>query len=117
MTELGRAGFSVAAPALVVWEGVTPYLTEAAVRATLHRIAAELEPSSIVVFDHLRRKIVAGDVKDQADLASREFVGDLGEPLRFGVDDVLALLYEEGFRRVRTSSFDEACLAEDRHCC
>jgi methyltransferase (TIGR00027 family) len=112
VTELGRAGFSVDAPALVVWEGVTPYLTEPAIRATLRRIASGLAKESVVVFDHLRRKIVAGEVKDEKDLASRDFVGDLGEPLRFGVDDVLPLLYEEGFRRVRTLNFDEACLAE-----
>jgi methyltransferase (TIGR00027 family) len=111
VTELAHAGFSLEQPALVIWEGVTPYLTEPAIRATLRRIASGLAPDSVVVFDHLRRKIVAGAVKDEKDLASREFVADLGEPLRFGVDDVLPLLYEEGFRRVRTSNFDEACLA------
>ncbi len=112
VTELVGADFSTDAVALVVWEGVTPYLTEPAIRATLRRIASGLAEESVVIFDHLRKKIVAGDVKDEKDLASRAFVGDLGEPLRFGVDDVLPLLYEEGFRRVRTLNFDEACLAE-----
>lgn len=110
LTELGRAGFRADREALFVWEGVTPYLSEAAVRATLRRLAEGTHPGSVVVFDHLRRKIVAGDVADANDLRSRDFVGDLGEPLRWGCDDVLPVLYTEGFRRVRTTSFDEACL-------
>ena len=110
LEELVRAGFSTERPALFVWEGVTPYLTETAVRATLRRIAEGAAPASVVVFDHLRKKIVAGDVANARDLQSREFVGDLGEPLRWGTDDALPLLYQEGFRRVRAVSFDEACL-------
>jgi len=107
---LTRAGFHAGEPALFVWEGVTTYLTEHAVRTTLHRIATACEPHSIVGFDHLRRKIVAGDVSDPKDIESRAFVADLGEPLRFGVDDALPLLFEEGFRKVRSRTFDELCL-------
>ncbi len=89
---------------------MTAYLTEAAVRATLRRIAKGTHPASVVVFDHLRKKIVAGDVREKKDLESRAFVADLGEPLRFGIDYPLPLLYEEGFRRVRALTFDEICL-------
>jgi methyltransferase (TIGR00027 family) len=108
--RLAAAGFRPQEPAFIVWEGVIPYLTEPAIRATLRRMAEALHPRSIVVFDHLRRKIVSGDVKDPADLESRVFVDVLGEPLRFGIDDVLPLLYDVGFRRVKTTTFDEACL-------
>ncbi len=110
LDELSGAGFEKEAPAVFVWEGVTPYLTEGAVRATLRRIAEGTDPGSVVVFDHLRKKIVSGDVADSRDLQSRDFVGDLGEPLRWGTDDALPLLYQEGFRRVSAASFDEACL-------
>ncbi len=110
VTELARAGFDAGEPALFIWEGVTTYLTEQAVRATLHRIATACEPHSIVGFDHLRRKIVAGDVSDPRDIESRAFVAELGEPLRFGVDDALPLLFEEGYRKVRSRTFDELCL-------
>ena len=103
-------GFRAEEPAFVVWEGVTPYLTEAAVRATLRRIAHGLDPESVVVFDHLRKNIVLGNVRDAGDLESRAFVASLGEPLKFGIDHVLPLLYDEGFRRIRTTNFDEACL-------
>jgi methyltransferase (TIGR00027 family) len=110
VTRLSAAGFRTDQPAFVVWEGVTLYLTEAAVRSTLRRMAEGLDPESVVVFDHIRKKMVAGTVRDPADLEARAFVEALGEPLKFGIDHVLPLLYEEGFRRVRATDFDEACL-------
>ena len=110
LDRLALEGFDAARPALFLWEGVTPYLTEPAVRGTLRRVAQGTHAASVLVFDHLRRKIVAGDVRDPKDLESRAFVADLGEPLRFGVDYPLPLLYEEGFRRVRALTFDEICL-------
>lgn len=110
LDRLVTSGLDAREPALVVWEGVTPYLTESAVRATLRRIANGMAPTSVVVFDHVGKKIVSGHVADARDLASREFVGALGEPLRWGCDDVLPVLYDEGFRRVRSTTFDEVCL-------
>jgi methyltransferase (TIGR00027 family) len=110
LLRLAAGGFLVDQPALFLWEGVTAYLTEPAVRATLHRIAEGAHSGSIVAFDHLRRKIVAGDVRDPKDEESRAFVANLGEPLRFGVDYPLPMLYEEGFRRVRMLTFDEVAL-------
>lgn len=110
LDRLVASGFEASTSALVVWEGVTPYLTEGAVRSSLRRIATGMHPSSVVVFDHLGKKIVSGDVADKRDLASREFVGALGEPLRWGCDDILPVLYDEGFRRVRSTTFDEVCL-------
>ena len=110
LARLAAGGFDAAQPALFVWEGVVPYLTEPAVRATLRRIAEATHEGSVVIFDHVQRRIVAGEVKAPRDLESRAFVAQLGEPLRFGVDYPLPLLYEEGFRRVLTTTFDEACL-------
>ena len=108
--RLAGAGWRADRPALFLWEGVTPYLTEAAVRATLRRVAEATHPSSVLVFDHVRRKIVSGDVQDPRDLESRAFVENVGEPLRFGVDYPLPMLYEGGFRRVCMLTFDEVTL-------
>jgi O-methyltransferase involved in polyketide biosynthesis len=110
LDRLASSGYRAEQPALFVWEGVTPYLTEAAVRVTLRKLASGTDPGSVVLFDHLRRKIVAGEVKSERDLESRAFVADLGEPLRFGVDYPLPMLYEEGFRHVRMLTFDEVAL-------
>ena len=102
--------FDVKAPALFVWEGVTYYLPEASVLATLHRIATWTAPSSVVVFDYVRKRFVHGELRDEGDSAARARVAEMGEPLRYGTDDVLPLLHDAGFRRVRLASFDELCL-------
>ncbi len=109
LAKLIGEGFRSDQRALYVWEGVTPYLTETAVRATLRRLAEGTHPGSIVMFDHVRKKMVAGALPPRDD-ASRAFVAELGEPLRFGIDYPLPLLYEEGFRCVRSLTFDELCL-------
>jgi methyltransferase (TIGR00027 family) len=109
LDRLVAEGFDAGAPAAIVWEGVIFYLTEQAARATLRRIASGCHASSVVLFDYVQRKIVEGRVKDD-DEAVRHALRELGEPLRFGCDDMLPLLYEEGFRHVRLTSFDEACL-------
>jgi methyltransferase (TIGR00027 family) len=108
--KLREAGFRADRPALILWEGVTYYLTEAAVRATLHRLAAACDPASIVLFDLFRKNLIEGPDRPPRDLASNRFVEALGERFRFGLNDPVPLLYEVGFRHVRTVSFDEACL-------
>jgi methyltransferase (TIGR00027 family) len=110
LERLAGSGYQADQPAVFLWEGVTPYLTEPAVRATLHRIADGAHPGSVVAFDHLRKRIVYGGGRDPKDQESRLFVADLGEPLCFGVDYPLPLLVEEGFRRVRMLTFDEVAL-------
>ena len=103
-------GFSAREPALVIWEGVVPYLTEGAIRATASRLASGLDPRSLVVFDFVGKKFASGDVKSDKDKETREYVGELGEPIRYGSDDILPLLYECGFRWVRQHDFNELAL-------
>lgn len=108
--RLASAGFDRAAPALVIWEGVTYYLTEPAVKATLARVARELHPASVLVFDHVGKKVVERASKDPQDGATVDLLAGLGEPFLFGCNDAVPLVYEAGFRKVRVTSFDEACL-------
>ncbi|WP_433086087.1 class I SAM-dependent methyltransferase [Dactylosporangium sp. CA-052675] len=49
------AGFDASAPAVVVWEGVTNYLTAESVDATLRALAGLLAPGSTVVFTYVDR--------------------------------------------------------------
>lgn len=109
LDRLAAAGFDPDARAVFVWEGVVYYLTEEAVRATLTRLAS-CHPESRLFFDYVGKRFVAGDVSDAKDLEARERVAEMGEPLRFGINDVVPLLYDTGFRHVRTVSLDEACL-------
>jgi methyltransferase (TIGR00027 family) len=110
VAELAAAGLATSAPALVVWEGVVPYLTEAAVRATATRVAEGLDARSLLAFDFLGKRLVEGRELSAADAHTRALVGDLGEPLRFGTNDVLPLLAACGFRWVRVLDFNEIAL-------
>jgi methyltransferase (TIGR00027 family) len=108
--RLAAAGFATDDVALVIWEGVVPYLTEAAVRATATRLARGLDPRTLLAFDFLGKKLVEGrDLKEKDELA-RAMVAEVGEPLRFGSNDILPLLAGAGFRWVRVLNFDELAL-------
>jgi methyltransferase (TIGR00027 family) len=108
--RLTANGFDPREPALVIWEGVVPYLTEAAVRATATRLATGLDPRSLVAFDFVGKKLAMGQNLSEKDQQTREYVGELGEPIRYGSDDILPLLYDCGFRWVRQLDFNELAL-------
>jgi len=108
--RLDSSGFRADLPAFFIWEGVTYYLPEEAVRATLRRISERLHPRSVVVFDHVGKRMGSGALKDAPSIAAREGVAEMGEPLLFGVNHVLPLLFEEGFRKASIRTFDEIAL-------
>jgi methyltransferase (TIGR00027 family) len=108
--RLVAGGFDPGEPAFVIWEGVVPYLTEDVVRATATRLATRLDPRSLLAFEFLSKNYAHGVRMKAADLATRELVSDLGEPIRYGSDDVLPLLYDAGFRWVRVLDFNELAL-------
>lgn len=110
IARLTANGFLTTEPALVIWEGVVPYLSEGAVRATASRLATGLDPRSLVAFDYVGKKFAAGHRLTEQDHHTRAYVGELGEPIQFGTDDPLPLLYECGFRWVRTLDFNELAL-------
>lgn len=108
--QLGAHGLDQGVPTLVIWEGVSPYLTRAAVEQTLKRAAAGLHARSVIAFDFFSRRLIEGQRVRETDRAVLEALRDLGEPVRFGTNDALALLFNAGFRHVRTLAFDEICL-------
>jgi methyltransferase (TIGR00027 family) len=108
--RLTASGFSASEPALVIWEGVVPYLSEVAVRATAKRLATGLDPRSLVAFDFVGKKLAAGRDLSEKDLQTRNYVGELGEPIQYGTDDILPLLVECGFKWVRSLDFNELAL-------
>ena len=111
LDRLVAAGFDAEAPALVLWEGVTHYLTEEAIRATLTRLAV-CDPGTVLLFDYINRKLAQGNNRLTAtDERLREMVADLGEPFVSGFNDPLPILQQSGFRHIRTVSFDQACLS------
>ncbi len=110
VARLVAGGLDVREPALVLWEGVVSYLSEAAVRRAASRLAAGLDPRSLLAFDFVGKSYAAGVRLRPADLETREYVSELGEPIRFGTDDVLPLLAETGYRWVRVLDFNELAL-------
>ncbi len=110
LDRLCAEGFRPEIPALVIWEGVVPYLTEGAVRNTLRRLATGCDPRTAVVFDYFMKRIVESEDLPPKDRETRTLVAGLGEPVRFGTNHPLPMLVEEGFRHVRTISFDEIAL-------
>ena len=75
--ELAARGLDLARPTLVLWEGVTMYLSEAAIEATfaaLRRLRARL------VFTYIERRRITGK------RAFRSLLTAIGEPWRFGWD-------------------------------
>lgn len=108
--RLVASGLDPAAPALVIWEGVVPYLSEPAIRATASRLAAGLDRRSLVAADFLGKNFGTGALNKAEDRESRDYVDDLGEPIRYGTDDILPLLHDTGFRWVRVLDFNEIAL-------
>ena len=107
---LGAPGFDPHQPAMFVWEGVTPYLTVEAVRATLTALAGRFHPQSVVVFDYVGKGMVSAQDTPNRATPSREALAGMGEPMRFGTDDVVGLLASCGFRFISSAPFDAACL-------
>ena len=108
---LETAGLDVRSPSILVWEGVVYYLAEQAARSTLERIASELGRGSLLLFDYLNTKMARSSPRLRPeDRAMKEIIEELGEPMRFGIDDPTPLMKECGYRFLRTVSFDELAL-------
>jgi methyltransferase (TIGR00027 family) len=102
---LRRARFDLAAPAFVSWLGVTMYLEESAIDATLPVIGG-FAPGSEIVVDYMLpagRRDAAGD--SYADLVGQASA-ERGEPWRslLAPDAMAALLGRHGLRLVRDVS-------------
>jgi len=92
---LPAAGFRADAPALFVWEGVTNYLDDASVDATLRFIARS---GTALLFTYVDRAILDGSRRFEGAAESAAYVRRLGEPFTFGLDprEVPAYLRERG---------------------
>lgn len=84
---LADAGHDPAAPTLTIWEGVTMYLTEAAIDASLRAIASWSAAGSVLALTYMTRQRLQHPVALRAvQAAVRAVVRSFGEPFRFGWD-------------------------------
>jgi methyltransferase (TIGR00027 family) len=92
---LARAGLLPHARTLLLWEGVTNYLDEPTVDATL-RYAARIAQQ--VLFTYVDRAVISGQTAFEGGEESVAYVQKLGEPFTFGFDprDLSAYLDARG---------------------
>lgn len=93
------SGFDSTRPSLIVWLGVTAYLTREALDATLADLAAVCAPGSHLVFDYLDTNVVAGDSASVRARLWTQAAARFGEPYLTGLSaaDADALLASHGF--------------------
>ncbi len=109
-TALTSSGFLAAARTLVLWEGVTNYLTAASVDATFATLARLLADGSHVLFTYVDRGLLDGSRAFAGATESSRHVRRVGEPYTFGLDPcaVGAYLAERGFELVWDIAVPEA---------
>jgi len=84
---LSAAGYQPAEKTFFIWEGVSMYLTEPAVRGTLRTIATDSVPGSSLVMDFAERAIIDMLAK-LPHLSQHNYTTHWGEPWIFGVPDM-----------------------------
>ena len=89
---LRERGYATAARTLFLWEGVTYYLPEDAVKAVLALVASQSGPGSSILFDYVTRAFVDGDYSGYGARRLADGWRRLGNVNRFGVDDIAAFM-------------------------
>ena len=84
--KLIDAGFKPNQPALFIWEGVTMYLSNDSVDATLKFVSRKCAARSRIIFDYFPPTIVDGTCSFPEAKGLTERVTALSEAFRFGID-------------------------------
>jgi methyltransferase (TIGR00027 family) len=105
--RLAGSGFDPGAPTFVAWEGVSMYLTRAAVDDTLAALATVCGSGSVLAMDFWQRVDGVGgyELRRRAERAMRL----IGEPIGFAIDaeSVATLLEPHGFGVADLAEADE----------
>jgi methyltransferase (TIGR00027 family) len=75
-------GFDPARASLIIWLGVTPYLTRGAIDATLSDLAEICAPGSRLIVDYIRAGVVASRTPWKSAARVTRMVARRGEPYR-----------------------------------
>ena len=107
-SRLAGSGFSPGAPTFVAWEGVSMYLTRAAVDATLDALASVCGPGSVLAMDFWQRAGRAAWLR-RVRLRAERGMDLIGEPIGFALPaaDAAALLAPHGFDVIDLAEADE----------
>jgi methyltransferase (TIGR00027 family) len=118
--RLLESGFSVGARTFVSWEGVSPYLTEAAVRDTLETLREICGAGSVLAMDFWDGRGGSGRFAPVRRLGAHAF-RLVGEPVTYGVepDAVGHLLHTHGFdvaELLPADALTTQCATDGRRC-
>jgi methyltransferase (TIGR00027 family) len=108
--QMEKAGFHFGAKTLVLWEGVTNYLTADSVDATFRLTAAAVSSGSPIFFTYIDRGILDGSRSFTGAAESSRAVEKVGEPYTFGFDpnEVKTYLASRGFELLDDLAVSEA---------
>ena len=109
--SLRTAGFSTARSSLFLWEGVTQYLSEQAVNATLAKVNCLGDSGSVLVFTYVDKAVIDGDLRRFPEAKKwLRGVQKRGEPWKFGISPGSLSLYlnARGFELIEDVSTAEA---------
>lgn len=106
-TVLKGAGYDPSKRTLFIWEGVTMYVPEPGVDATLRAVASNAAPGSRIVFDYFTERALRDRQSALAPIAKN--VAAVGEPFVFGMpgDNATAFVTLRGFSVVSDASSAE----------
>lgn len=82
---LAESGHDKKSPTLTIWEGVTMYLTEDAIDATVAAVKEYSSPGSLLAMTYFERTRMI-EKPSLPQRVVRSFVSRVGEPFRFGWD-------------------------------
>jgi methyltransferase (TIGR00027 family) len=101
--QLIAAGFNPSLKTLFIWQGVTMYLSSAAVDDILSFVVSSSAPGSAIVFDYVYRELLES-TKSQSEITNmRRYRFLTGEGLTFGVPEgeIDPYLKTRGFHQVK----------------
>lgn len=97
------SGYDPNLKSFFIWQGVSMYLTDEAVDATLYFVTHHAGQGSAIVFDYLYREVLDG-IRQQNEVGNmRRYRFMTGEGLTFGIPEgtVETFLEARGFRQVK----------------
>ncbi len=107
--SLLSSGFDPDIPCVVLWMGVTYYLSREGVLSTLAKLGRVSAAGSTLVIDYIERSVVDGSHTHDGAQRGRELVASGGEPFTFGLerDDVESFFTTDGFAVAQHHSIPE----------
>jgi methyltransferase (TIGR00027 family) len=104
---LAAAGFALGRRTLFLWEGVTNYLDEASIDATLRFVA---RAGTSLLFTYVDRAMLDGTARFEGGSESMDYVRKLGEPFTFGFApaEIAAYLDRRGLELVEDLALSDA---------